>query len=230
MSPAALEVGAASSESKDEASGDVNVCITHAGSWSLHAPPWSPAPPWHGPEVMPWWGGETPALEIVTAAATHGNKTWEVNGQICPLCGKGSGSSGRGLLASCGSHMKQLREVGGSSRHCPKSVETQGLAGCCRQPSTNAFALPHAEGLLPAPACSCGAAWRQGLLQSTFPLCHFTHKHPRCQVTWFSFSSSPRWQKLTTESPLLAAAGEGLEQGASTQPVGGRCFPPAPQL
>lgn len=58
---AAFQVGAASSESKDEALGGVNECIAHAVCWSLHAPPWSPTPLWHGPEMMPWWAaGQLP--------------------------------------------------------------------------------------------------------------------------------------------------------------------------
>lgn len=138
---------------------------------------------------------------------------------IHPLRGNGSGSPWCGVLASCGSCTEQL-PVGGSSQLRLKSVETQGLAGSCRQPGMNAFTLHHAEGLLLAPACSCGTVWRQGLLQSTFPLCHLPAYTEASQmpstVTWFSFRPSPRWHKLTTKS-LLAAAGEGLEQGASTQ-------------
>lgn len=98
---------------------------------------------------------------------------WSPAGAVIhPLCGNGSGSPGHGVLASCGSHREHL-PVSGSSRDHPKSVETQGLMGSCRQPGMGVFALHDAEGLLRAPACSCGAVWRQGLLQST-PAC--THR------------------------------------------------------
>lgn len=101
-------------------------------------------------------------------------------------------------------------------QHCPKSVETQG-----RQLATSALDLHHAEVLLPAPACSCGAGRRQGLLQSTFPLCllpaHTKASQIPSTVTWFSFYPFPGWDKLTTKSPLLASAGEGLEQSANTK-------------
>lgn len=97
--------------------------------------------------------------------------------------------------------------MGGSSRHHPKSVETQGLVGSCRQPGTGIFTLPDAERLLPAPACSCGAVRTQGLLQSTFLLCclpaHTEVSQMPSTVTWFSFCPFPRWHKLITKSPLL---------------------------
>lgn len=50
--------------------------------------PWSPAPLWHVwratgqlPAGSESQRGGMPALEIVTAAVTHGNKTWKVNVQ-----------------------------------------------------------------------------------------------------------------------------------------------------
>lgn len=79
--------------------------------------------------------------------------------------------------------------------------------------------LHHAGG---ASASLCLQLW--GCVgQSTFTLCYLPADTEASQMqsaaTWLSFCPSPRRHKLTTRFPLLAAGGEGLEQGASTQPV-----------
>ena len=74
-------------------------------SWAaLHPVAW-PGMLWRGAGQLPAGsqsqGGGTPALEIVTAAATRGNKTWKAC--FHPLCHDGSGSPGCRVLAFCSS-------------------------------------------------------------------------------------------------------------------------------
>lgn len=120
------------------------------------------------------WEGEWPALEIVTAAVTHGNKTWKVSVYDLPSLWQWVRQS-QMQDPSCSS-CKDQPSVGGSSWHHLKAVETQDLARSCRQPDMNSFALHHPEELL--------WVWGSNFCRaySFSAMCLHTQKHLRCQV------------------------------------------------
>lgn len=120
-SPTTVEVGNGSGESRDwEVLRSTSLTLV---CWSVRAPPSPVAWPRNAVEGSNHLEGEWPALEIVTAAVTHGNKTWKVSVYDLPSLCNGSGSPRCRVLASCGSCRDQP-PVHSSSQHHPKAVET----------------------------------------------------------------------------------------------------------